>query len=137
MKSRKFGRTILASAGLVGALGGSLVAASPASAVVPIGSPTVTITLADRSINVHVVDRSNNETGFEVFRLRTAGVQSPSSFPGWEYLTERDSTPANVPGQGASYDIPITTFSPGPQCFLVAAYNDSTSTLTGVECIVF
>ena len=130
---RKILKTALAAAGMVVALGGTLVGASPASAVVPINPAAVTISYSGSNINVHIQDRSDNETGFEVFRLRS--VASGTEFPYWEYLTERDSTPANIPGRSASYDVLITNRALGPQCFTIAAYNDSTATVTEVQCL--
>ncbi|MFB4304297.1 hypothetical protein [Actinomadura sp. NTSP31] len=106
--------------------------AQSASASAPINAPQVTISYSGSNINVHIVDRSVNETGFEVFRLRGTGG---TTFPTWQYLSERDSTPADVTGQGAVYDILITNRTVGPQCFTIAAYNDSTATVTDVQCL--
>jgi hypothetical protein len=130
---RKIPKTALAISGMVVALSSTLVSASPASAVTPINAAAVTISISGSNINVHIQDRSDNETGFEIFRLHS--VASGAEFPSWEYLTERDSTPANIPGRSASYDVLITNRALGPQCFTIAAYNDSTATVTEVQCL--
>lgn len=79
-----------------------------------------------RSVTLHWTDRSDNEQGFRVYRLKVSG----------SWVLVADVATRNMPGMNDFYTATDTDTSMSAQCYQVVAYNAANTATSATQCTV-